>query len=164
MLEEKGGWLVANVKNANWYRNPGFGLMGMFERRDSRFPHHGVRIWILEPDQSNCRYHRENAQEDLLVLSGECRLLVNEEERMLQTWDSVHCPPGVSHVFVGAGDAPCAILMIGPRPAKHEIYYPAHEPARRFNAEAPEPTQDPKVAYGDCEQWEEAEAPDWPIR
>ncbi len=96
------------------------------------------------------------------MLSGECLLLVNGEERRLQTWDFVHCPPGVSHVFVGAGEGPCAILTIGHRPARDDVFYPESALARRFGAEAPEPTPDPKVAYSDVPRPEEIE-PVWPL-
>ena len=39
-------------------------------------------------------HHRENAQEGFLVLSGECLLIVEEEERRLRAWDFFHCPGG----------------------------------------------------------------------
>ena len=68
----------------------------------------------------------------------------------------------MSHVFIGAGEGPCAILAIGHRPAQHDLFYPESELARRFGAEAPEPTPDPKVAYSDVPQSEPI-APDWPL-
>jgi quercetin dioxygenase-like cupin family protein len=37
-------------------------------------------------------YHREKAQEGFLVLSGECLLVVEGEERPLRQWDFFHCP------------------------------------------------------------------------
>jgi mannose-6-phosphate isomerase-like protein (cupin superfamily) len=49
-------------------------------------------------------YHGEETQEDFLVLSGECLLLVEGEERHLRAWDFFHCAPGTEHIFVGAGD------------------------------------------------------------
>jgi quercetin dioxygenase-like cupin family protein len=41
------------------------------------------------------------------VLSGEALLIVEGEDRPLQRWDFVHCPPETNHVIVGAG--PCAV-------------------------------------------------------
>ena len=38
-------------------------------------------------------YHAEDAQEGFLMLSGECLLVVEGEERRLKAWDFVHCPP-----------------------------------------------------------------------
>jgi glyoxylate utilization-related uncharacterized protein len=39
-------------------------------------------------------YHRENDQEDFLVLAGESLAVVEGEERRLRQWDFLHCPPG----------------------------------------------------------------------
>jgi hypothetical protein len=33
----------------------------------------------------------------------------------------VHCPPWTQHIFVGAGDGPCAILMVGARTPPWEV-------------------------------------------
>jgi quercetin dioxygenase-like cupin family protein len=54
-------------------------------------------------------------QEDFPVLSGECVLLVEGEERRLRAWDFVHSPPGTEHIFIGAAEGPCVILMVGTR-------------------------------------------------
>jgi uncharacterized cupin superfamily protein len=69
----------------------------------------------------------------------------------------------VSHVFVGAGDGPCVLLAIGHRPADHDLHYPASDLARRYGAETPEPTDDPRVAYSDLSPPRPVEAPEWPI-
>lgn len=92
-------------------------------------------------------YHGENAQEDFLVLSGECVLVVEGEERRLRQWDFVHCPPWTRHIFVGAGDRPCAILMVGTRKASEELIYPVEPVALVHGAGVREETPDPKVAY-----------------
>ena len=60
-------------------------------------------------------YHRENDQEDFLVLAGEALAIVEGEERPLRQWDFVHCPAGTNHVLVGAGDGPCIVLAAGAR-------------------------------------------------
>ncbi len=162
MIEERDGWFVVNVKDSKWAANPAFGKRCILEQ-DGRFPQTGIGLHVLEPGKPNCRYHREEAQEDFLVLQGEALMLVNGEERPLKTWDFVHCPPGVSHVFVGAGDGPCVMLMIGHRPEKEQLFYPESELARRYGAEAPEPTPDPRVAYSDVTRWEVTDPPKWPL-
>ena len=75
----------------------------------------GFNIGVLAPGQPSCMYHGEDEQEDFLVLAGECLLLIEGEERLLRQWDFVHCPPWTEHVFVGAGDGPCALLAVGTR-------------------------------------------------
>jgi uncharacterized cupin superfamily protein len=162
MIEERGGWFVVNVKDANWRAHPVFGKGCSFEMQ-GQFPQTGVNLRLLEPGKPACRYHREEAQEDFLVLAGECLLLVNGEERPLKAWDYVHCPPGVTHVFVGAGNGPCAILMIGHRPAEEQLFYPQSELARTYGAEAPEPTPEPRVAYSDVSPPESIDSPAWPL-
>ena len=70
------------------------------------------------------------------MLSGECKLLVEGEERPLRQWDFVHCPAGTEHVFVGAGDGPCAVLMVGARTDDEQLLYPVSELAARYGASA----------------------------
>jgi uncharacterized cupin superfamily protein len=149
------------VKDARWVRNDAFGRKCVFEKPAEPFPQIGIHIFVLEPGKPNCRYHREDAQEDLLVLSGRCRLLVNGEERILEPWDFVHFPAGVSHVVVGL-DAPSAVLFIGHREEPERLFYPASELARRYGAESPQPTADPDVAYADVESRKPVEA-SWPL-
>jgi len=165
MVEERGGWFVVNVKDARWTRRgDSFGSKGSFEKPGQPFPQVGIHVYVLEPGKPNCRYHREEAQEDLLVLSGRCRLLVNGEERILEPWDFVHFPAGVSHVVVGM-DEPSAVLFIGHRADPEPgLFYPASSLARRYGAEAPEPTAEPTVAYSDTPPREPAERPAWPPR
>ena len=81
------------------------------------------------------------------MLSGECRLIVEGEERLLRPWDFVHCPPGTHHIFVGAGDGPCAILMIGARLASEELHYPVSELAARYGASVEQETSDFEQVY-----------------
>jgi uncharacterized cupin superfamily protein len=163
MLEERDGWFIVNVKDARWARNEAFGTIGRLEKADDPFPQIGINIFVLEPGKPNCRYHREAAQEDLLVLTGRCRLLVNDQERMLEPWDFVHFPAGTSHVVVGI-DEPCAVLIVGHRDDPEVLFYPKSDLAHRYNAESPEPTPDPVVAYSDVERRQPVEAPEWPLR
>lgn len=86
------------------------------------------------------------------MLSGECRLLVEGEERLLRPWDFFHCPAGTRHIFVGAGDGPCVILMVGARTDDEQLHYPVSELAARYGASVEEETSDPEQAYA---QWEQ---------
>jgi uncharacterized cupin superfamily protein len=140
------GWFVVNAKEARWLENATFGSGTVFEGEPG-FNELGINISVLEPGQPSCMYHRENAQEDFLVLSGDCLLLVEGEERPLKAWDFVHCPPDTNHVFVGAGDGRCAILAVGRRPEDEEIVYPVDEVARKHGAGVEAETPDPSEAY-----------------
>src|SRR5690349_18329817 len=119
---------------SRWYRQfgwPGSSTWMLIPSCSNRFEQLGINIQVLEPGQPNCLYHRENAQEDFLVLFGECLVLIEGEELRLRAWDFVHSPAGTDHVFVGAGDGPCGILMVGFRPETEELFYPAAEVAGR---------------------------------
>jgi uncharacterized cupin superfamily protein len=56
------------------------------------------------------------------------------------------------HVFVGAGDAPCVILMAGARTEDEQLFYPVSELAARYGASTDEATTDPKQAYARFER------------
>jgi uncharacterized cupin superfamily protein len=138
------GWFVVNARDARWL-NGEFGAYTRFEG-EARFPQLGINIGVLQPGQPACLYHGEDEQEDFLVLSGECLLLIEGEERRLKAWDFVHCPAWTEHVFVGAGEGPCAILAVGSRTGG-DVVYPESELAQRHGAGAERETRDPKEAY-----------------
>jgi uncharacterized cupin superfamily protein len=146
------GWFVLNVREAEWVTSSVFGSGTVFESREHSFPQVGINVSVLEPGQPNCLYHSESQQEDFLVLSGECKLLVEGEERPLRAWDFVHCPAGTEHVFVGAGDGPCAILAVGARTPDEKLLYPQSELAARYGASAEETTSEPRKAYARFER------------
>jgi uncharacterized cupin superfamily protein len=146
------GWFVVNVRDAEWLTSETFGSGCEFESREFPFPQLGINLSVLEPGEPNCLYHSESQQEAFLVLSGECRLLVEGEERPLQAWDFFQCPAGTEHVFVGGGDGPCVILMAGARPEDEQVFYPVSELAARYGASAQEETPDPRQAYAPFER------------
>jgi len=127
-----------------------------------RWPDTGVNVQVMQPGQPNCRYHSEPVQEDFLVLDGECIVILNGEERPLRQWDFVHCPAGTAHVFVGAGDAACAVLMIGSR-REDAAHYPVNDVAAKHGASVAKATDDPAEAYADWRQepWRPVRGP-WP--
>jgi uncharacterized cupin superfamily protein len=138
------GWFVLNAHEARWLDGD-YGAFTRFEGA-ARFTKTGVNLGVLEPGQPSCLYHREGEQEDFLVLSGECLLLIEERERPLRAWDFVHCPPWTDHVFVGSGTGPCTILAIGSRTGG-EVVYPESELARRHGAGVETETSEPGEAY-----------------
>jgi len=155
------GWFVVNARDTEWVTSDAFGSGCVFESRDARFPQVGINLSVLEPGKPNCLYHSESLQEAFLVLSGACRLLVEGEERLLEPWDFFHCPAGTEHVFVGAGDGPCVILMVGARSEDEQLLYPVSELARRYGASAETETPDPKQAYARFERPQPRRPPYW---
>jgi uncharacterized cupin superfamily protein len=150
------GWFVVNVRDAEWLTSEASsaddakitsGSECAFEGREVEFAQFGIRLHVLQPGEPNGLYHSESAQEDFLVLAGECVLLVGGVERRLREWDFVHCPPLTEHIFVGAGDRPCVILMAGARPRDWRVRYPVSGAATRYDASAEKETSDPRQAY-----------------
>ena len=134
------------------------------EPDDVHWPDLGVNVVVLSPGQPNCKYHSEPVQEDFLVLHGECLVILEGEERPLKQWDLVHCPAGVEHVFVGAGDAPSAVLMIGSR-RLDEAHYPVSEVAAKYDASVDTATDVPAEAYAVWRaeaEWSTIPTP-WPL-
>jgi uncharacterized cupin superfamily protein len=141
------GWFVVNVRDAAWVTGEPFGDACIIEGDAVPFAQIGYTIAVLQPGQPNGMYHREANQEDFLVLAGECLLLVEGEERPLQAWDFVHCPPGTEHIFVGAGDGPCVIFMAGARTEPRDTVYTRSEVALRHAAGVETETDSSREAY-----------------
>jgi uncharacterized cupin superfamily protein len=150
------GWFVVNVRDAEWLTSENgdkkpSGSECAFESQKFWFRQLGIRLHVLEPGEPNGLYHSESAQEAFLVLHGECTLLVEGVERPLRPWDFFHGPAGTEHIFLGAGDGPCVILMAGARPEDLRVRYPVSELAARYGASAADETSDPKQAYTDAQ-------------
>jgi quercetin dioxygenase-like cupin family protein len=157
------GWFVVNVRNAEWWFAETRGARCAFENEYGdapvEFDQLGINLTVLEPGQT-VLYHAEANQEAFLVLSGECALLVEGEERRLRPWDFFHCPPWTEHGFAGAGEGPCVLLMAGSRSAP-EVRYPVSEVAVRYGASVVEETADWRQAYANVERFRRERPPSW---
>lgn len=147
LIAAETGWFVVNVRDAQWTRRPGFGARCKLGEPEPGFSDLGLNIRILEPGEPNGLYHRDAHQEDFLVLFGTCVVLVEGEERELRAWDFVHCPPNTGHIFVGSGDAPCVILMVGARSGEDRLVYPVSRLAQKYEASVKTETTSPSAAY-----------------
>jgi uncharacterized cupin superfamily protein len=172
LTPQSDGWFVVNARDAAWLVNESFGARCVFEAdtplvRESgldvhRFPQLGITLAVLEPGKPSGLYHRETSQEDFLVLSGECILLAEGEERPLHAWDFVHCPPGTAHAFVGSGEEPCVILMVGARTSDKQTVYPDSELAHSHGAGAETETNSARDAYAPFGHWRRGRPTRWP--
>ncbi len=142
-------WFIRNARETRWTG----GRLGKYTPFGERaeFPQVGVNISVLDPGEPMTMYHREGTQEGFLVLRGECLLIVEGEERPLRQWDYFHCPPGVPHAIVGAGDGPSLVLALGSRVAENWVVYPAEPVAQRHGAGVEVETSKPAEAYAGYE-------------
>ncbi len=157
------GWFVVNVRDAEWFSSHTRGAACWFANEYGdppiEFPHFGINLTVLEPGQTGV-YHAEANQEAFLVLTGECRLLVEGEERHLRAWDFFHSPPWTEHGFVGAGDGPCVIAMVGAH-VSPEVRYPVSELAASYGAGGETETSDPAQAFAAAERFRRERPPSW---
>ncbi len=158
------GWFVVNAREAAWIRNDTFGLRCPFEANgpvarggegveERTFSQLGFHLAVLEPGQPSSLYHSEPSQEDFLVLSGECIAVLEEEERRLKPWDFVHCPPGTRHVFVGAGDGPCVLVLVGSRFGERAFATRRRLPPPRTAPRSRPRRSRPSEAYAPFDHW-----------
>jgi quercetin dioxygenase-like cupin family protein len=157
------GWFVVNVRDAEWWFAETRGGRCAFENEYGQPPVEfaglGINVTVLEAGQTTL-YHAEANQEAFLVVSGECVLLVEGEERRLGPWDFFHAPPWTEHAFVGAGEEPCVIVMAGAR-SDPAVRYPASALAARHGASVAEETSDWRQAYATAERFRRERPPSW---
>jgi uncharacterized cupin superfamily protein len=157
------GWFVVNVRDAEWFSSQTRGAACWFANEYGESPiefaQFGINVTVLEPGQSSV-YHAEANQEAFLVLAGECRLLVEGKERLLRAWDFFHSPAWTEHAFVGAGDGPCVVLMVGAH-VSPEVRYPVSDLAARYGASVGKETSDPEQVYATAERFRRARPSYW---
>ncbi|TML43750.1 MAG: cupin domain-containing protein [Actinobacteria bacterium] len=164
LVPQGDGWFVVNVRDAAWLRNDHFGARTSFEAggrlarelpdlEQHSFPEVGVTVYVLPPGRPSTMYHAESGQESFLVLRGECLLVVEGQERQLSAWDFFYCAPNTQHAFVGTGEQPCVILMVGARGPEGTILYARNETALKHRAGVEQDTSSPHEAYAPFPHW-----------
>ena len=156
------GWFILNVADIAWASVPGGGTWCVFESPDAPSQALGIGVHVLPPGETPGYYHAESEQEGFLVLSGECLLIVEGQERRMGPWDYFHCPPGTAHITIGTGDRPCAILMVGTRSPDHTTQYVPEPAAARYGAAVETATDSPREAYAGRPPVTPARSP-WPL-
>ena len=153
LIPAERGWFVVNATEARWRE---WGTLGVYCPFEGKLPflQVGINISVLQPGESLGRYHLEPGHEEhFLVLEGECILVVEEQERRLRPWDFFHCPPGVAHMIVGAGDAPAVVLAAGARGngkgVSQGVVYPVSDLAGRHGVSVADETTSSHDAYAD---------------
>ena len=132
-------WWVRNVRELTWTENA-MGTYCLLAADEL-----AINLNVLGKGQPMALYHHEPHQEGFLVLRGECDLVVEGESRRLREWDYFHCPPGVAHVVVGAGEDQALVLAVGSRVGGGDATYP-NDP-------------DPRAAYAAYGELKEVPSP-----
>ncbi|MEA2213197.1 MAG: hypothetical protein QOF83_3145 [Solirubrobacteraceae bacterium] len=153
------GWFILNLADIRWETVPGGGTWCVFEAPDAPSSRLGIGVHVLLPGETPGYYHAENEQEGFLVLSGECIAVIEGQERRMRAWDYLHCPPDTAHITIGAGQEPCAILMVGTRSAQHRIRYLVDAAAAARGASVARATTSPDEAYAERPDFTSTPAP-----
>ena len=157
------GWFVVNVRDAESWSWETRGARCSFESEYGdppiEFAQLRINVTVLEPGQT-VLYRTEANQEAFSWVSGECTLLVEGEERRLEPWDFFHAPAWTEHGFVGAGEGPCVIVMVGARSGPG-VHYPVSELAARYGASVAEETSDWRRANGALERFGRGRPSNW---
>ena len=160
-------WIKGSLNDAQAMQHPVLGTGFLFGEAFPRekFQDFGINVRVVEPGQPTALYHAENAEEAFLVLAGECTAIVDDEELTLRQWEFLHCSPGTPHVLIGAGDGPCAILMVGGRGDDPGLRYPVSEVAARHGVSVDTETDNFEEAWkqrGLKVEFEQVPLP-WPV-
>jgi uncharacterized cupin superfamily protein len=148
LVAEGEGWFVLNFRDAAWATMAGGGTWLVLEA-DGVPNQIGVGAHVLPPGETTGFYHRESNQEGFLVLSGECLIVVEGEERVLRQWDYFHCPPETAHIMIGGSEQPCVLFMFGNRLADARTQYLVDPVAAAHGASVAAPTESVLEAYGE---------------
>lgn len=132
------GWFVVNAGDARWVHDRVRARCRFGGQGEAHFDDLGIGLYWLLPGRPMALYHHEAGQEDFVVLRGTCTLLVEGEERSLQTWDFVHCPPRTAHTIVASGSEAALVLAVGARQEKGSARYPFEPLAARYGAGVPD--------------------------
>ncbi|HEY4654640.1 MAG TPA: cupin domain-containing protein [Cyclobacteriaceae bacterium] len=74
----------------------------------------GLNLKMTRVDKQQAYHpaHKHNDPEIILVLEGEARLTLEDEERIVPQNTSLFCPPGLMHGISRASDKPLRYLII----------------------------------------------------
>jgi uncharacterized cupin superfamily protein len=162
LVAANAGWFIENIADLRWQSVPGGGAWCAFESANSSSATLGFGVHILHPGDTPGYYHAESNQEGFLVLSGECIAIVEGEEHRMRAWDYLHCPPGTAHITIGAGNEPCAVLMVGTRSPDTKIRYIVEPEAAKYGASVETESDSPREVYADRPPIAPIAAP-WPL-
>jgi uncharacterized cupin superfamily protein len=154
------GWFVVNARDARWLRNRMRSVCRFGGEGEAHFDDLGVSLYWLQPGQPMSLYHHEAGQEDFFVLAGECMLVIEGEERPLQTWDFVHCPPRTSHTIVAVGQGPALVFAVGARKEKGSARYPVDPAAIAHGAGVPDQSATAQEVYASFGEPTPTQAPE----
>ncbi len=154
------GWFVVNARDSLWLHNEMRAVCRFSGEGGAHFDDLGVGLYWIQPGKPMSLYHHEAGQEDFLVLRGRATLIAEGQERALEPWDLVHCPPRTPHTIVAGGEDPALILAVGARKEKGSARYPVEPAALRHGAGVPDESTSARETYASFGEPRPGPAPD----
>jgi mannose-6-phosphate isomerase-like protein (cupin superfamily) len=78
--------------------------------------------FLFVADGQTCPYHKhQKKHETFFVLKGQVRMIVDDEEKMLEEGDVLVMPPGQRHSFTGIG--PALLLEVSMPSIRHDNFF-----------------------------------------
>jgi hypothetical protein len=141
--------LVINLAKAPAMGHPRMAAFIKLEPEGVVWPDTGINVQIMSPESRTAAITQSRRIRRTFSSCTESASSSSKgEERLLRQRDFLHCPAGTAHVFVGAGDGPCAVLMIGAR-RENACHYTVNEVAAKYDASVTQKTDEPAQAYAD---------------
>lgn len=157
------GWFVVNVRGAPWEHNSMRAVCKFGGEGDAHFDDLGIGLYFIQPGKPMSLYHHEAGQEDFLILSGRCTVLIDGQRRDAGPWDfALPVPHGAHDRRHGRG----AGADLGGRRSQGEgqARYPVEPEAIRLGAGVPDEhtTADQVFAsFGEPQRGPAPDLPDW---
>jgi hypothetical protein len=157
------GWFVVNVRDAEWWFSERRGARCAFENEYGEppveFAQFGINVTSWSPGRpASTTPSRTRRRSSSCQGSARCSWRTRSEACGPGTSSTL--PPWTEHAFVGAGEGPCVILMVGSRSGP-EVHYPVSELAARYGASVAEETSDWREAYATVERFRRERPPNW---
>ena len=147
------GWFVLNARDARWWQSERLGRSAALEG-EPEFSEVGFKSTSCFPASRTACITESRARRTSSCCPASASSSSKGRSNSSKAWDFVHCPPMAEHIFVGAGDGPCVIVMTGRRKESDEIRYPVNDVAAKHDAGVLEETTSAEEAYARFERGE----------
>ncbi len=135
------GWFIRNLGELAWETVPGFGVW-----RDLGV---GLHVHVLQPGEAPGYYHAEEAGRGSSCSAASASPSSRARSGGCAGGTTCTPRPAPTHITVGSGDEPCAILMFGSPDPSRKVEWIADETAARPRGERRADDRPGDEAYGE---------------
>ena len=81
--------------------------------KDDGAPNFSMRLFELEPG-GRTPLHSHPWEHEVFILSGRCRVILGDEERVVEPETAIYVPPNLTHSFLNIGSEKLRFLCLIP--------------------------------------------------